>query len=92
VTAGRDLIPLPEGSVVGSFTQTTAAYFEPRTDAASDVVFEVGKTAWVLGVDASGQFYKIAWSGDYLWVPVNTMGPNYDDVWNGTPLPSNVVE
>jgi hypothetical protein len=91
-SAGRDLIPLPDTAVVGSFTQTTPAYFEPQSDAASDVIFEAGKTAWVLGVDASGQFYKIAWSGDYLWVPVNTMGPNFDDVWNGTPLPGNVVE
>ena len=24
-----------------------------------------------------------------LWVPVNTMGPNYDDVWKGRPLPGS---
>jgi len=55
-------------------------------------VLPAGKTAWVLGQDASGQFYKIVWTCTMLWVPVSTMGPNFDAVWNGAPLPTNVVQ
>jgi hypothetical protein len=43
-------------------------------------------------VDASGEFYQFVWSCNLLWAPVNTLGPNFDDVWNGTPLPTTVVE
>jgi hypothetical protein len=53
---------------------------------------EAGKTAYVYGVDASGGFYKVMLSGQFFWVPVNTMGPNFDSVWNGRPLPTNVVD
>jgi len=88
---GPDLVPIPDTAVVGSFVQTTPAYFAPQSSAATDTVMEAGKTAWVYGVDASGQFYKVMLAGKFFWVPVNTMGPNYDEVWNGTPLPTNVV-
>jgi len=27
-----------------------------------------------------------------VWVPKATLGPNYDAVWNGAPLPTAVVE
>jgi hypothetical protein len=89
---GPDLVNLPSGSVVGAFVTTTPAYFAPQAGAATDTVLEAGKTLWVLGVDASGQFYKVVMAGKYFWVPVNTLGPNYDEVWNGTPLPTNTVE
>ena len=49
-------------------------------------------TLWVYGVDASGSYYKVMLAGKFFWVPVNAMGPNYDDVWNGTPLPTGAVE
>ena len=88
---GPDLVPIPDTAVVGSFVQTTPAYFAPQSSAATDTVMEAGKTAWVYGVDASGQFYKVMLAGKFFWVPVSTMGPNYDEVWNGTPLPTTVV-
>jgi hypothetical protein len=89
--AGPDMVPIPSTAVVGSFVTTTAIYFAPQADAASTIVMEAGKTAWVYGVDASGQFYKVMLSGQFFWVPVNTMGPNFDDVWQGRPLPTDVV-
>ena len=58
---------------------------------ARDLTMAAGKTAWVLGMDASGEFYKIVFSCTYLWVPVQAMGSNLDDVWQGTPLPASVV-
>lgn len=89
---GPDLVELPSGSVVGAFVTTTPAYYAPRANAETDTVIEAAKTLWVLGVDASGNYYKVVLAGTYLWVPVETMGPNYDEVWNGTPLPTNVVD
>lgn len=88
---GADLVPIPDTAVVGSFVQTTPAYYAPQSSAATDTVMEAGKTAWVYGVDASGQYYKVMLAGKFFWVPVSSMGPNYDEVWNGTPLPTTVV-
>jgi len=85
------LIPIPDTAVVGAFTADAQAYWKPGELTAPVVVLEAGKTAWVLGVDASGAYYKVIWNCQYLWVPVNTLGPNYDEVWNGTPLPTTVV-
>ncbi len=88
---GADMVPIPSQAVVGSFVATTPIYFAPNANDSTSTVMEAGKTAWVYGVDASGQFYKVMMAGKFFWVPVNTMGPNYDAVWNGTPLPTTVV-
>ena len=89
---GSDQVPIPAGSVVGSFVVTTALYTAPSADAATTFVMNAGQTLWVYGVDASGQYYQVQLAGQLLWVPVSTMGPNYDAVWNGTPLPTTVVK
>jgi hypothetical protein len=89
---GRDMVPLPPTAAVGTFIETTPAYYLPHPDAVSDAIFEAGKSVWVLGVDESGEFYQVVFSGSYLWVPVDTIGPNYDEVWQGHPLPEDVVE
>ncbi|MBN2304151.1 MAG: hypothetical protein JXQ72_06735 [Anaerolineae bacterium] len=88
---GPDMVAIPDYAVVGAFTQSTVFYYAPRMDAASDVAIEAGTTLWVFGLDESGQFYQVLLSGKFFWVPVGTIGPNYDDVWNGAPLPANVV-
>ena len=84
-------VPLTASSVVGTFTQTTPVYWQPSADSASNVVLEAGKSYWVLGVDASGGYYRIVIGCSLVWVPVGAIGPNYDDVWGGRPLPTNVV-
>ena len=90
---GPDMVPIPETAVGGAFTQTTPIYHSPSMDAVvPDVVVEAGKTIWVYGLDESGGFYKVMLAGNFFWVPVETLGPNYDDVWQGTPLPTVVVE
>lgn len=89
---GPDMVPLPPTAVVGAFVTTTPVYFAPRADALTTVIMEAGKTVWVFGLDASGQYYKAVISGQYFWVPKATMGPNYDEVWLGRPLPTVVVD
>jgi hypothetical protein len=83
---GMDL----ENAVVGSFLVSTA--LQGTLGVESEYVIEAGQTAWVLGVDASGMYYKIVWACGYYWVPVSSMGPNFDEVWNGHPLPTTVVK
>jgi len=85
-------VDLPPGSVVGTFLTDTVAHWAPGKQTEPPVVLAAGKTAWVVGMDESGAYYKIAYLCNYLWVPVESMGPNYDAVWNGTPLPTGAVK
>lgn len=32
-----------------------------------------GQSLYVFGVDASGEFYQVLMSGDFYWVPVESM-------------------
>jgi len=89
---GPDMVPLPEGAVVGKFVEDSLLYFAPDFEASTDLTMPAGKTLWVLGVDASGQFYHVVLSGKYLWAPVSAMAPNDDNVWLSEPLPTDVVE
>lgn len=89
---GCDMQPIPATAVGGSFVADAPLYYKPGDLVEPAASIAAGNTAWVLGKDASGQYYKILWSCDQLWVPVASMGPNYDAVWNGTPLPTGVVE
>ncbi len=91
--AGCDvLMNIPSTAVVGAFVANAPLYWEPDQLVQPYTEIAAGNTAWVLGVDESGEFYKIIWVCNLVWVPVGTMGPNYDAVWNGTPLPVGVVE
>ncbi len=90
---GCDLaLTIPSTAVVGAFVTDGPTYYEPGKMTNPVVTISADQTAWVLGTDASGAYYKIVWVCQYLWVPVGTLGPNYDAVWNGTPLPTGVVE
>jgi hypothetical protein len=88
---GADLVPIPSEAVVGTFTSSTPLYFDDDAGSATDSMMDAGKTLWVLGVNASGTYYQVLLSGKMYWVPVGTIGPTYDEVWNGTPLPTTVV-
>ncbi len=92
LTAGCPLmVNLPASAVVGAVVSDTRLFFEPGSAIEPELVLEAGKTAYVLGVDQTGAYYKIVWGCDYLWVPVGAMGPNPDSVWNSKPLPTGVV-
>jgi len=86
------LMDIPAGTVGGAFIANAPVYWAPGQLALPAVTIPVGNTARVIGLDASGQYYKIIWACDYLWVPANTLGPNYDRVWNGAPLPTQIVD
>jgi hypothetical protein len=88
---GPDMIDLPEWAVVGTFTQMTPLYYDPAQGATSDSTMDSGQSLWVLGLDDTGAFYQVVLSGQYLWVPVGTIGPTYSAPWNGYPLPTEVV-
>lgn len=90
--AGCDaLMNIPSTAVVGAFVAGAPLYWEPGQLVQPYTEITAGSTAWVLGVDKRGEYYKIIWGCDLVWVPAGTMGPNYDAVWNGRPLPTGVV-
>jgi hypothetical protein len=94
-TAAPICLNVPEGSVVGELTSPTEVFWEPGkiSPGISLQPTPDNKTYWVIGVDATGKYYKIVLSCQYLWVPVGVMAPAYGDpVWNGTPLPTREVE
>jgi hypothetical protein len=95
VVPGCDtLIARPSNAVVGAFVKDAQTYWAPdagKATANPSIVLPAGKTVWVHGLDASKSFYKIEWQCSLLWVPANTLGPNFDKVWNGAPLPATVV-
>ncbi len=89
---GPDMVPIPETAVVGKFIAPAVLLYEPRPDALTEHAMDTGQSLWVIGLDASGAYYQVLLSGGFYWVPVETMGPNYDETWGGRPLPADVVE
>ena len=86
------LMPIPATAVGGTFVADAPVYWEPGELTSPLVTIGAGNSARVIGLDAMGQYYKIIWVCDLVWVPKATMGPNYDAVWNGAPLPTEVVD
>ncbi len=84
-------IAIPDGSVVGQLISPTEVFWAPgkiSPDVSLSPTPDEQKF-WVIGEDDSGQYYKIILSCQYVWVPVGTMAPAFDDpVWQGTPLPT----
>jgi len=88
---GEDDVEIPSQAAVGQILSDTPVYSAPQMDAASTTVLTAGKTIWIYGLDESGQFYRGMMAGRFFWVPAKLVGPNYDAVWNGRPLPTDVV-
>lgn len=89
-SADLEVCTTPE-PVVGAFVTWADFYYEPGQLIDPQIGVPAGKTAWVLGMDESGEYYQILWANTTVWVLAETMGPNYDEVWNGAPLPTGVV-
>ncbi len=81
-------MPISATSVVGSFVLDAPLYWAPGELVQPYTTIPAGNTAWVLGTDATGAYYKIVWVCDVLYVPRGTMGPNFDAVWGGRALPT----
>jgi hypothetical protein len=88
---GEDMVPIPSTAVVGAVVSDTELYATPDLNSSIGLSLTAGKTVWVYGLDKSGQFYRIMLAGKFAWVPRGVMGPNYDAVWNGRPLPTDIV-
>ena len=86
------LMPIPETAVGGTFVADAPIHWTPGELTSPLLTIAAGNSARVLGLDTSGQYYKIIWVCDYVWVPKATLGPNYDAVWNGASLPTAVVQ
>jgi len=86
------LMDISSTAVVGAFVSDAPTYWKPGELTFPLITIPAGKTAWALGPDSTGAYYKIIWVCDYLWVPAGTIGPNYDEVWQGKPLPTAPVE
>lgn len=84
--------PLTANAVVGEVTSTTRYFWDPGKISPTGSI-AAGQRYWVLGVDETGEYYKIWYECRYLWLPVGVMGPAFGDpVWNGAPLPTTVVD
>ena len=81
---------LPVGSVVGALPNEQIAFYAPGKITVPNIVVNPG-TYWVLGQDASGEYYEILIACQYLWVPVDSMQPSFQAPWSGQPLPTQVV-
>ncbi|MCK6580392.1 MAG: hypothetical protein L6Q98_20045 [Anaerolineae bacterium] len=88
VTAAGCSLALPSGSVVGEAPLGAPIYYAPGQ--VTRMTLNPG-TYWVIGMDASGEYYKIVLACQYVWVPVASMQPSYQAPQNGAPLPTRVV-
>jgi hypothetical protein len=86
------MVSLPETAAVGVFVNDAEVLWAPDPSAQTGVTLEAGQTARVLGLDESGNYYQIVWVGTYLWVPVGSLSPNPDEVWQNAPLPTETVD
>jgi hypothetical protein len=91
--AGCDTqVDIPPQAVVGRFVAPAAVYYAPgQLITNPPLTIEPGKTYWVAGQDETGMYRKVLLSCQWVWVLRDTVGPNYDDVWHGKPLPTDVV-
>ncbi len=85
-------IYLPPDAAVGTFTNWADFYWMPGEKLYPPLSMEPGQSLWVVGQDETGMYKKVVLSCQYLWVESAVIGPNYDETWNGTPLPTTVVE
>jgi uncharacterized protein YegL len=93
-TPGGCPLVLPSGSVVGELTSPSRIYWAPGQISPTGSLQPApdNKTYWVIGVDETGEYYKLMLECQFIWVPVGVMAPAFGDpVWNGTPLPTRVV-
>ena len=91
--AGCDMrITLPDTAVVGAITDYAPVYWKPGAMTGPAIVLDPGKTYWMDGIDETGMYRHILIGCEWLWVETGDAGPNYDAVWNGTPLPAHTVD
>lgn len=83
---------IPAGSVVGQLSADVELYWAPAKKTEPTVTIPAPKTLWVVGLDSTGDWTQVVWECQLLWIETGTVGPNFDNVWNGAPLPTRVVQ
>lgn len=81
-------VGIPAGAVGGLFVQDAPVYWSPGNLVTPAVTIAAGNTALVLGTDDTGAYYQVLWGCQRLWVPVESMAPNPDAVYQGQVLPA----
>lgn len=66
---------------------TLFTLYEPNDGATTDVVIRAGTSWWIIGTAPGYCRIWISCAATPVWVPSFLMIPNYDEVWNGAPLP-----
>lgn len=89
---GPDMVEMPSWSVMGRFVEWTELLYAPDLSAQTNRFMEPGQTLWVLGLDESGEFRQVVFSGGYYWVPVASMAPIDEAPWYGRGLPGEIVD
>jgi len=83
---------IPSTAAMGAFVADAPVYSNPGVLIDPPITIPAGKTFWVLGLDATGQYYQIYLECSSVWVPASAVGPNFDDLWQGRPLPTEIKE
>lgn len=89
---GACLPYIPPQAVVGQFNWNSEIYWAPGHQVQPMTYVEAGRTYYVAGQDESEEYYKVLIACEWYWVRKDTVGPNYDEVWQGRPLPTKIVE
>lgn len=81
--------PLPAGAVQARVLFSTPAYYAPSFDAeiSPAMILPVGESWWVIGAQDGFYHLFITCAARYVWVPAESLGANFDIVWNGRALP-----
>lgn len=91
VVPGCDVtINIPASAVGATFLTDAPIYWKPGE--ITEHVFPAGTTVRAIGLDESGAYYQVLYVCDFLWVPAESLGPNYNAPWYGAPLPTMVVD
>ena len=91
--AGCDtLVDIPPQAAMGTFTSNAETFWAPGQVIVPATVVEAGKSYLVAGQDETGAFRKVLIACQWVWVRAETVGPTFSPPWNGTPLPTDVVE
>jgi hypothetical protein len=89
---GPDMCDMPGWSVVGTFVVDSPLYYSTCADCYSDDVMKQGQLLWVIGMDASYQYYRVLLMCHKYWVPAANIGPTADYPWFGKGLPAQIVD
>lgn len=83
---GAGAVYYPAGVVQGRFVKNALLYWKPGDLLMPEVTVPAGKTFYTGGLDDTGMYRQVLIVCNWVWVPVDAVGPNFDAPWFGTPL------